>query len=67
LEILNDGEHINRALKDIKDNIKISGKETLGLYKRKQFKPWMDEECSQISGQRKQAKIQWLQDPKKVT
>jgi len=26
-------------------------------------KPWFDEECSQFLGQRKQAKMQWLQDP----
>jgi hypothetical protein len=35
----------------------------LGLYRQKQHKPWFDKECSQVLGQRKQAKMQWLQDP----
>jgi hypothetical protein len=29
----------------------------------KQHKPWFDEECSQFLDQRKQATLQWLQDP----
>jgi uncharacterized protein (DUF2461 family) len=29
----------------------------------KQHKPWFDEECLQFLDQRKQAKLQWLQDP----
>jgi len=35
----------------------------LGLYEMKQHKPWFDEECSQFLDQRKQDKLQWLQDP----
>jgi hypothetical protein len=35
----------------------------LDLYGRKQQKPWFDEECSEVLGQRKQAKMQWLKDP----
>jgi hypothetical protein len=50
-------------LGNIRENIKISVKETLGLYRQKQHKPWFDEECSQVLGQRKQAKMQWLQNP----
>jgi hypothetical protein len=46
----------------IKENIKISAKESLGLYERKQHKPWFDEECSKFLDQRKQAKTQWLQN-----
>jgi hypothetical protein len=30
---------------------------------QKQHKLWFDEECSQFLRQRKQAKMQWLQDP----
>jgi len=29
----------------------------------KQHKPWFDEECLHFLDQRKQATIQWLQDP----
>ena len=43
--------------------ISVSAKETVGLYEQKQHKPWFDDECSQFLGQRKQAKMQWLQDP----
>jgi hypothetical protein len=38
-------EDINRAWKSIKDNIKTSAKESLGLHEMKQHKPWFDEEC----------------------
>jgi hypothetical protein len=63
LENLNDSEDVNRAWENIRENIKISAKETLGLYRQKQHKPWFDEECSQVLGQRKQAQMQWLQNP----
>ena len=43
--------------------MKISAKGSLGLCRRKQNKPWFDEECSQFLDQRKQDKRQWLQDP----
>jgi len=42
LEILNDGENINRACKNIEENIKTSAKENLGLYELKQHKTWFD-------------------------
>jgi hypothetical protein len=29
----------------------------------KKHKPWFDEGCSELLDQRKQAKLQWLQDP----
>jgi hypothetical protein len=29
----------------------------------KHHKPWFNEECSKLVHQRKQAKLQWLQDP----
>ena len=46
LENLSDRKDINRALENITENIKISAKESLGLYELKQHKPWFDEECS---------------------
>jgi hypothetical protein len=45
------------AWENIKENIKILAKKTLGLYERKQHKLWFDEKCSQLLGQRKQAKM----------
>ena len=42
LENLSD-EDINRALKNIKENIKISARESLGLHELKQHKLWFDE------------------------
>jgi hypothetical protein len=63
LENLNDSEDINKAWENMKKNVKISTKEMLGLHEWKQRKLWLDEECSQFLGQRKQVKMQWLQDP----
>jgi len=62
LENLNDSENINRAWENVKENIKTSVKEILGGYELKQHKPWFDEEYLQFSDERKQAKMQWLQD-----
>jgi len=41
---------------------RILAKEVLVLYKQKEHKPWFDEECLKFLDQRKEAKIQWLQD-----
>ena len=48
MENLNDSEGINRAWENIKENIKTSAKESLGLYELKQRKQWSDEECFAI-------------------
>ena len=64
LEKLSDSEDINRAWENIKENIKTSAKDSLGLHKLKQHKPWFDEECLGFLDQRKEAKMQWVQDPK---
>ena len=60
--ISDDGD-INRAWENIKYNIKTSAKESLGLHELKQHKPWFDEECLHFLDERKQAKLQWVQDP----
>jgi len=57
-ENLNDGVDINRAWENIKENIKTSAKESLGLHELKQHLPWFDEECLGFLNQRKQAKMQ---------
>jgi hypothetical protein len=45
LENLGDVKDINRAWENIKENIKTSAKDSLGLYELKQHKPWFDEDC----------------------
>jgi len=55
LQKLCDGEDINRAWENIKENIKTSAKESLGLYELKQHKTWFDEECFGFLNQSKQA------------
>jgi hypothetical protein len=60
LKTLNENKDTNTAWDKINDNIRMSDKETLGLYGRKQHKPRFDEECSQFSGQRKQNTMQLL-------
>jgi hypothetical protein len=39
---------INSAWEMIRDNIKISAKESLGYYELKKQKPWFDEGCSEL-------------------
>jgi hypothetical protein len=63
LENLNISKDINRAWENFKENIKTSAKESLGLHELKQHKPWFDKECVGFLDQRKQAKMQWIQDP----
>jgi hypothetical protein len=42
---------------NIKENIKTSAKDSLGLYELKQHQPWFDEECLGFLKQMKQAKM----------
>ena len=63
LENLNGDENFNRAWENIKEKIKTSAKESLGLHGWKQHKPWFDKECVDLLDQRKQAKMLWIQDP----
>jgi hypothetical protein len=58
----NDGD-INRAWENIKDSIQTSSRESFGLHESKQHKPWFDDECLGFLDGRKQAKMQWMQDP----
>jgi hypothetical protein len=57
---------MNRAWENIRENIKTSAKESLGHYELQQHKPCFDDECSKIIERRKQAKLQWLQNPSQV-
>jgi uncharacterized protein YaaR (DUF327 family) len=63
LEDLDVEVEINSAWEMIRENIKISAKESLAYCELKKHKPWFDEECSKLVDQKKQAKLQWLQDP----
>jgi hypothetical protein len=56
LENLRYSEDINRAWENIKENIKNSAKESLGLQESKQHKHWFDEEGLRFLDQRKPAK-----------
>jgi len=49
--------------KTVKRTSKLQLKSVLVLYELKQQKPWFDEECVGFLDQRKQAKMQWVQDP----
>jgi hypothetical protein len=53
LENLETEVDINRAWETITENITISAKESLGYHELKKHKPWFDEGCSELLGQRK--------------
>jgi hypothetical protein len=63
LENLSDGEDINKAWENIIKHITTSTKLSLSLHELKQHKLWFDEECLGFLEQRKQAKMQWVEDP----
>jgi hypothetical protein len=50
----------------IRENIKISAKKSLDYYELRKHKPWFDEGCSELLDQRKEATLQWSQDPSEV-
>jgi hypothetical protein len=54
---------IDSAWEAIRENITISAKESLGSFELEKHKPWFNERCPKLLDQRKQAKLQWLQDP----
>jgi DNA repair ATPase RecN len=66
LENFDDNMDMNRAWEIIRENIKTSAKESLGHYELQQHKPWFDDECSKLIDRRKQAELQWLQNPSQV-
>jgi hypothetical protein len=66
LEDLDAEIEINTLWETTRENIKISGKESLDYYKLKQYKPWFDEGCSELLYKWKQVKLQWLQDPSEI-
>jgi hypothetical protein len=65
-ENLEDSGYVNRAWNNTRENIKTSAQESLGYCESNHRKLWFDEECSKLVDSRKQAKLQWLQDPSEV-
>jgi hypothetical protein len=57
---------INSAWEIIREDIKLSAKESLGYYEQKKLKPWFNKGCSKSIDQRKQAELQQLQDANKI-
>jgi hypothetical protein len=66
LEDLDTEVEIISAWETIKENIKISAEESPGYFELKKHKPWFDKGCSKLLDQRKEAKLQWLQDPSEI-
>ena len=55
-----------RAWENIKENIKTSAKESLGLHEFKQRIPWFDEECLGFLDQRSRLKCSGYRIPVKA-
>jgi hypothetical protein len=62
LENYDESFDINNAWESIKENIKNSAKSNAGYHSLKLKKPWFDDECSKFIDQRKQFKLQRLQN-----
>ena len=63
MESSNEVEDVNRTWENIKEDIKTSAKESLGMHELKRHKPWFDEECLGFLDRRKWAKMQWVHYP----
>jgi hypothetical protein len=66
LESLDEIFDINNAWESIRENIKSSAEDNLGYQKLKHNKPRFDDDCSKLIDQRKQGKLQWLQNPSQI-
>jgi hypothetical protein len=66
LDILDDSISINSTRDSIRENIKISSKESVGYYELKKHKPRFDEGYSKLSDQRTQTRLQWLGLPSQI-
>jgi hypothetical protein len=53
LEDLDTKVEINSAGETIRENMKISAKESLGYFELKMHKPWFEDGCSKLLDQRK--------------
>jgi hypothetical protein len=66
LEDLEAEVEINSAWEIVRENIKPSAKESLSYCELKKHKAWFDQACIKLADQRKQGKLQWLQDPSEI-
>ncbi|PNF38760.1 hypothetical protein B7P43_G14059 [Cryptotermes secundus] len=66
LENLETEVDVNKTWETTGENIKMAAKESPGYYEPKKHKPWLDKGCSELLDRRKQAKLQWLQDPSEI-
>jgi hypothetical protein len=57
---------INSAWETIREHSNISAEDSLGYFELKKHKPWFDKGCSKLLDQKKQGKLQWLQDPSEI-
>jgi len=64
LQNAKDDGDINRTWEYIKEIMRMSAEENLGLHELNQNKPWFDEECLGILDQNKRAKLQWMKEPR---
>jgi hypothetical protein len=67
LENLDDSMDINSVWESIRENTKLSAKENVGYQRLKHNKSCFDDECSKLMYQRKQAKLQWFQNPSRIS
>jgi hypothetical protein len=58
LENIDPEVDINTPWDTVRENLKISSIESPGYCELKRRMPWFDEGCSELLGQRKQAKLQ---------
>jgi hypothetical protein len=58
---------IDSAWERIRNNTIVSAKESLGYFELKKNKPWFDEGCSKLLDEKKQAKLQWLENPSEIS
>jgi hypothetical protein len=65
-EDLNPEVEFNSVWEMIRENTNISAKEKRGYFEFKKHKPKLDEGCSKLAEERKQAKLQRLQDPSEI-
>jgi hypothetical protein len=66
LEDLDTEVEINSAWEMIRDKMKISAEESLGYFELMKYKTWFYKGCSELLDQRKQVKLQWLQNPSEI-